>query len=661
MDLRHPSAVASFNEAQPVSRPPKRAEASERRVGSSSLRTLDGLTRFALVLMTICVAAVHIPLIGYKAFANIDEAYASALAQRLLEGEKLYHGAVSQRGPLMYYIFEVIAWLHGWDNIVALRCWALGTCLVNLLLVFYVGRLMSARVALVAFCVTAYALAFGVPPYDALALHGESMQMPALLLATATGAFAMSVTASRRRNVLLLVTGLTFGVAAAIKQSVALHPLALCLWLAADAHRNRRPLRSAIGPMAWLVGGIAFVLSMFVVHAWANGTLHELYYYCVTYNRTVHLRPTTKIFPILTPLYQRLLEQPVFFLSVALVMGSWAPELARRARAARRERSLWPLLRGFGFRQYVFVHLVLALYAGTAMLRFFPHYFLQAIPFLALSLGALVQRWFSGTSTRVYFRPLVSAGLAVVLLCSALATVFAERVDGRVMHDRTPQDAGKAIAAITSPDDKIFVWGFSPWLYQYSHRRPAGRYVFSTYVTGLVPWFWEKLSIEKARIVPGSVEALLGDLDREKPEIVVDAGSVMMARPMRSYAKTNEWLHAHYCFEFRLGAFDIYRRKHDACAVPYFPEPSGAVDWSSRPLPMLVPVQEDVATWKRLPRGNYFKPLWFPEGQRPPKAVFDVIRDPNFEKDEREAQDEGFQLPKIEAEAQPCEAKPAPR
>ena len=149
-----------------------------------------------------------------------------------------------------------------------------------------------------------------------------------------------------------------------------------------------------------------------------------------------------------------------------------------------------------------------------------------------------------------------------------------EKVDGRVAHDRTVDDVSKVITATTAPRDRIFVWGFSPWVYQYSHRRPAGRFVFETYVTGFVPWFWEKLSVERARVVPGSVEVLLGDLDREKPTVVVDAGSIM---PGKAHAGVRPllaaWLRANYCFDVRIGAFDVYRRKAPGiadCVYPWF-------------------------------------------------------------------------------------------
>jgi hypothetical protein len=172
--------------------------------------------------------------------------------------------------------------------------------------------------------------------------------------------------------------------------------------------------------------------------------------------------------------------------------------------------------------------------------------------------------------------------------------------------------------------------------------------VFSTYVTGFVPWFWEKLDVERARIVPGSVEALLDDLEREKPAMVIDAGSVMIARPMRLYPKPSAWLHANYCFEMRIGAIDVYRRKVPdvACAVPFFPRVHGTVDYRGGAMDVAIPITIDHADSPPLPNGNFWKPLFF-LGYPKPEGL-DSVRDLRREKEERKGAAEGFFVPEIE-------------
>lgn len=610
-----------------------------------STRNEKALVWLTLAASTASIASVHGPLIGYKTYANVDEAYAMGIAERLLEGHKLYEGAVSQRGPLMYYAFEGIAWLHGWDNVMAFRAWALAFALAHLYLVWLVGRVfLSTRAALIATSLTGYALTFGFPAYDGYALHGEALQLPALVLAALGGALAMKrAPKTRARSGLLVLSGVLFGVAASIKQSVLVHPIALVLWIAIDNHRRRA--RGTLAETAVLAASCALVPALFVLHAWREGTLTSLYYYTVTYNREVHLRPTTRSLAWLPNVFFRLLEQTGFFVLVAGLASNALPNVWGRLSSALRSRSGWAALRGFGPTSYFALHAAIALASASTMWRFFPHYFLQAWPFVALWAGGVVDRWTRGRRRRVHLSRLVVAFSLLVVLCGVFGTVIGERIDGRVAHDRTVQDIAKYVEATTRPEDKVFVWGFSPWVYNYAHRRPAGRYMFETYVTGMVPWFWEKLSVEHARVVPGSVAALLSDLDREKPEVVVDAGSIMLGRPIRTYQEFSDWLHASYCFVLRLGAFDVYHRKPTpdaACDSPYFPRPHPIVDWNGHGMAIPIPRVVDQDLTRLLPVGNYFKPIWFEDQPKPPHL--EALRDAKREKEEAEAAADGFAI-----------------
>ena len=617
---------------------------------------------FVLTAAVLSIVCVHGPILGYKMFANVDEAYATALGERLLEGHKLYQGAISQRGPLMYYLFEGFAWLHGWDNVLALRVWALILAFAHIALVYWAGKtLISKNAATVAVAVTAYALSFGYPPEDAAAINGEPLQLPAMMVGVVLGALAVRcLPGSRARLVRLVGCGLAFGIAVSIKQSVLLHPVPVLLYLAVDAHRRRvprcadtrrgAPWGRVLGEMTILGAATLAVPGAFLAHAAAEGTLKDLIYYCFTYNSQVHLNPSPKHFIWLGVLFFRLAGQTLFFIVTLFLATRAAPWVMSRVKAAFLLRSPWALTRGFGNKEYIGLHFVLALVAASAMYRFFPHYYLQAAPFMALSVGAALEGAFRRASA-ARARAQVGALAGFVLASAILGCYFGEKIDGRVAHDRTANDAAKYIEATTKPSDRIFVWGFSPWIYAYAHRRPAGRYVFETYVTGFVPWFWEKLSLEKSRVVPGSMEALLGDLDREDPVVVVDAGSYMMARPMRTYAQSSAWLHEHYCFEVRIGAHDIYRKRpgQEFCVQQHFPKPHFACDWHGMHVPAPIPVAIDQATARNLPRGSYLKPIWFLDGPTPPGLG--AIRDKNREQDEAEGSAEGFWVESIEENA----------
>ena len=454
---------------------------------------------------------------------------------------------------------------------------------------------------------------FGFPAVDGIALNGETLQLPALLAGAALGALAMrSPPGTKRRRLRLLLAGVLLGSAIAVKPSAGLHPLPMLVWLAIDAAKRTHARRVATLDALIFVLSVVLVPAAFLAHAAAQGTLASLLYYCVTYNLAVHKNASPDLFPGLGPLYDHLRGHTLYFVLTLGAFASVVPFALRRIAAAARSRSLRALGRGFGARHYLALHAIAALALASSLPQHFAHYYVPATPFLALCAAASVDRLFRVRATaRGARRAAILAASFVAFSCGAFAYVTA-LAGGRVTHDVTVERAARYVEAHSRPDDKIFVWGFSPWIYGYSHRRPAGRYLFHTYVTGFVPLFWWALDSEPKRVVPGSMEALLGDLDREKPELVVDAGSLMIARPMRAYAPAAAWLHMGFCFEARVGAFDVYRRKHGAtCDVPWFPCQHPTLDHWGRPLGVLTPPIVDLAESRRLPETGNDEPHGF--------------------------------------------------
>lgn len=577
-----------------------------------------------LAASSVFLIATHASLIGYKYFANVDESYALALAQRVLDGHALYHGAISQRGPLMYYAYALIAKVGGWDNVVNLRLWALAFAFLHVGLVYWgARRLISQRAAIVAALISTYALTLGLPPFDRFALNGEYLQLPPLVAGIVLGALALRRTKGRKRA-LLFWSGVALGAAISVKQSAALHVAPAVIWIAVRAHRERAP-RAAFVDTATLIGGCLVVPALFVAHAVSNGTLAEMYYYCVRYNVVVHVGEANYG---LTPASFEVQGNRGFAFAIGAVVIAGIRALGLRIRACIRERSLRPLFRAFELGQYLAVHLAVALITAASLRRYFSHYFIVSIPILAFILARLVDR----ATRRVKQETMAMiyrGALATLFVLCALETFALEKIDGRVAHDKLVVRLSQYIEASTEKDAKVFVWGFSPWLYAYSHRRPAGRYVFSTYVTGLVPWRHDDLLGERKRIVPGSNEALMSDLDEEKPELVIDSGSIMLARPIRTYPRWAAWLAEHYCFEVRVRGFDVYRRKKDGapCTAPGFPQPQRAFDFVGAPLDVPIPKTSDPDHTKSLYVPEDSLPAWYPESPRPPHV--ELLIDPS--------------------------------
>ncbi|HEY6460228.1 MAG TPA: glycosyltransferase family 39 protein, partial [Polyangiaceae bacterium] len=468
---------------------------------TGALRTLV----YAASLGTL-VAAHLPPLLGGK-LANIDEGYAMALASRLLEGRHLYVGAVSQRGPLMYAVYEGLAGTFGWTSVTAVR---LASLAFSLAIVALVGRGARTPERPLAVLGATYALALGFDPYDGLALNAELMLLPFLVLAA-----LVTVRAGHRGALWAALAGLFYGVATCFKQPAIVCVVPAAAFLTLRAHS----WREGAGRVASLAAGAALVPLLFVVHAAARGDLAAFWYQTVTYNLTIHRAGAV---PPLewTRTLGRLAQAPL--LACSLVAGL-AVASARASQVRRRLRRRG-LLVGLGTVDAFFVALALAnLLAAAAYRQRFGHYFLPAMPFLVLCAArALVG---SG------HRRALSWGVPVAaLLCFGASSERMFEVlgtaDGRVAHGESVEHLARYVQRTTSPADRVFVWGFSPSVYPYAHRRPATRFLFESYVTGFVPWLYDDAALEPGRVVPGSMVELLDDLEREAPAVIVDAGSV---------------------------------------------------------------------------------------------------------------------------------------
>jgi hypothetical protein len=290
-------------------------------------------------------------------------------------------------------------------------------------------------------------------------------------------------------------------------------------------------------------------------------------------------------------------------------------------------------------------HAIIAIGAASAMYRFFPHYYLPAMPFVTIALADWLNR--IRIPGRDVVRQIGGVITLVTIVIGAACAYTYERIDGEVTHNSNVKRVARYIEVTSLPEASIFVWGFSPWLYGYSHRKPAGRYVFETYVTGFVPWFFDDYRKEKNRVVPGSLENLVADLDRERPELVVDAGSVLLARPMRAYALAATWLHNHYCFELRVSGYDIYRRKraNADCGTSAFPLPHVPIDYDGKLLSVPMPVVVDEATSRPLCSNIDDDPVWFPDSVSPPQVGLSALSSHNRDQERQEHRAQGIVYP----------------
>ena len=202
--------------------------------------------------------------------------------------------------------------------------------------------------------------------------------------------------------------------------------------------------------------------------------------------------------------------------------------------------------------------------AVTAGGRFFGHYFhLVLAPLCLLAAPAFVRLWRAGWSRRA---PLLALCALPALTFFALAT-FARPLAADLDEHEPPYDEVAArIAALTAPDERVFVWGNSPQLYVLARRPMGARFSFCNYMTGESPGTPIEAGQRDADAnqLPAAWEMLFADLDGRRPALFVDAAAAgwdgYEKYPLARYPRLRAYVDLHYRqVDVRAGVV-LYRR-----------------------------------------------------------------------------------------------------
>ncbi len=149
-------------------------------------------------------------------------------------------------------------------------------------------------------------------------------------------------------------------------------------------------------------------------------------------------------------------------------------------------------------------------------LRFFGHYFQQAIPPLALLAGIALAR----RPARATVRIVGAATFAVALWSLSLIP----SISGL---ESAPRALAQGIAHRTAQKDRVLVWGRLPDAAVQAQRVPTGRFVHQGYLTG--DWAAIRGVDDPAHIEPykSHWHDYLQGLVRNPPVLIVDASSIV--------------------------------------------------------------------------------------------------------------------------------------
>jgi hypothetical protein len=250
---------------------------------------------------------------------------------------------------------------------------------------------------------------------------------------------------------------------------------------------------------AMLTAGFFAVLGLVTIVLWKQGILHDAFYWTIADHDVPHVFWHKGIVNTLT------------------FLGACLPLVIGAILACRDKDEIWA---GKTAERTALLGLLAVSAIGAAAgARFYPHYYVQLIPPLALLAAPYYARFWSRMirPSNWFLRPGVTyAWLALTII------VFSIKHWAGLEPRRVPSEAGRYLLTHSSSDDRIFVWGQTPEIYLHAHRRPASRYITTFPLTGYVfggpiPGF-----DTRSRILPGAWTTLEQDFARHPPTYIVD-------------------------------------------------------------------------------------------------------------------------------------------
>jgi len=447
---------------------------------------------FGIILLTV---AIRLPSLLHSQPLDSEAMY-SVVANEIVDGGRPYADAVERKPPLLFWTYAAVFKIAGKFNWKALHIVALVWTLCAMAGLYVIGReLFDRNTGLIA------ALFYSVfQPWwtwKTLSFDGEMLMNLPIIWAWA---IAFRRNSSRMRPE-LFAAGALLGAAFLMKQPAAIAAVPLGIYVLLPSYRASRSLTrtNSIIQAAMLTAGFFAALSLVTIVLGKQGILHDAFYWTIADHDIPHVFWQKGILLTLT------------------FTGTCLPLIVGAIIACRDKDEVWA---GKTAERTALLRLLAASAIGAAAgARFYPHYYVQLIPPLALLAASYYARLWSWTIQPPHWllRPKVTyAWLVLTVMALSIAHCIG------LASQCASSEAGRYLFTHSDSADRIFVWGQSPEIYLDAHRRPACRYITTFPLTGYVfggpiPGF-----DTRSRILPGAWTTLEQDFARHPPAYIVD-------------------------------------------------------------------------------------------------------------------------------------------
>jgi hypothetical protein len=421
-------------------------------------------TILSVIIIVLLTLAVRFPLLNIP--FERDEGEYAYIGWRLGCHELPYRDWVDQKPPGVFWVYrlalslplEPVRSVH----IVAMLFSAASAVALFFLARRFTGHLWSTAAASVFTLLSADPLAQGT------AANTEVFMLLPLILSQI--AFLGALAENRRKIPFMVLCGALCGIAVAFKQVAVVNWALLAAFVPAFVPPGNR-WRQLLIFAAWSAAGAAAVWCPLLIYFLANHGLGDFVYNVFTHNlEYIQARPWSgRLHNCIQAFSTLSRSQGLIWLFAA--GGFLAVWRARRTQ-------LFLFLAGW---------MITSLMGVSASGYFFAHYFQQLLPVLALTAALGAERLNALPSHDALgalgWRIVTVLGLAMLPALSLFPYVF-EYTPAQAVEKIYPGDAfaempalGRRLAQVTSPEDRVFIFGAEPELLFYARRISASRYI----------------------------------------------------------------------------------------------------------------------------------------------------------------------------------------
>src|SRR5881409_3175181 len=341
------------------------------------------LAALGIILLTV---AIRLPSLLHPQPIDSEAMY-SVVANEIVDGGQPYIDAVERKPPLLFWTYAAVFKVAGKFNWKALHMVALMWTLCAMAGLYVIGReLFDRNTGLIA------ALFYSVfQPWWAwknLTFDAEMLMNLPIIWAWA---IAFGRSSSRVRPELFLA-GALLGAAFLLKQPAAIAAVPLGIYLLLPSYRASRSLTrtNSIVQAAILTAGFLAALGLVTIVLWKQGILDDAFYWTIADHDVPHV------------FWQKGIVNTLIFL------GTCLPLLFGAIMACRDKSEIWT--GRTAERTALFGLLAASAIGAAAGARFYPHYYVQLIPPLALLAAPYYARLWSAKIQPIHWllRPRVT-------------------------------------------------------------------------------------------------------------------------------------------------------------------------------------------------------------------------------------------------------------